>query len=74
MTDFIRIGIYLIIAGFGLAFTGSILSAGNPSFSGLIMIGPIPVAFGSSPEMTVIAMLIGLIMMFLFFRMGRRND
>ena len=67
MTDIIKLGVSLILIGFAVVFMGTILSAGNADFGGLIMIGPIPIAFGSSPEMTVIAMVIGLLLMLVFF-------
>ncbi|MGB8216538.1 MAG: DUF131 domain-containing protein [Candidatus Methanoperedens sp.] len=73
MTDFIKIGFYLILAGFALVFTGSILSARNANFAGLVMIGPIPIAFGSSPGITLIAMVVGLFLMLAYFMLGRRN-
>ena len=37
------------------------------------MIGPVPIAFGSSPVITVIAMFIGLFLMLAYFMLGRRN-
>lgn len=74
MTDIIKYGIYLIIIGFALVFIGMILSARNSGFGGLIMIGPVPVAFGTSPEITVIAMVIGLVLMLVFFMLRRKND
>ena len=73
MTDIIKIGITLILIGFALTIIGTVLSARNVSFGGLIMIGPIPIAFGTSPGVTVIAMVIGLLLMLLFFILGRRN-
>lgn len=73
MTDIIKIGFALILAGFALVFIGFILSARNANFAGLVMIGPIPIAFGSSPGITLIAMVIGLLMMLAFFMLGRRN-
>ncbi|HEY9245364.1 MAG TPA: DUF131 domain-containing protein [Candidatus Methanoperedens sp.] len=73
MTDYIRLGFFLMAAGFALVLAGALLSAGNVNFGGLIMIGPIPIAFGSSAGMTVIAMVIGLLLMFTFFILGRRN-
>lgn len=69
-----RSGILLILIG--LVLTGTILTltyAGNANFGGLIMIGPIPIAFGSSPEMTVIAMVIGFLMMIAFLLLSRRS-
>jgi uncharacterized protein (TIGR00304 family) len=69
----IEAGILFILAGFVLVFAGIILSAGDASFGGLIMIGPIPIAFGSSQEMTGMAMIIGLLLMLLFFILWRKN-
>jgi uncharacterized protein (TIGR00304 family) len=69
----IKSGIFLILIGFALVFIGTLLSAQNAAFGGLIMIGPIPIAFGSSPGITVIAMAIGLLLMLIFFILRRRN-
>ncbi len=73
MTDIIKIGFFLILMGFVLVFIGFILSARNANFAGLVMIGPIPIAFGSSPGVTLIAMVIGLLLMLAYFMVGRRN-
>lgn len=73
MTDIIKIGLALILAGFALVFIGFILSARNANFAGLVMIGPVPIAFGSSPGITLIAMVIGLLMMLAYFMLWRRN-
>jgi uncharacterized protein (TIGR00304 family) len=73
MIDVIKLGIFLILTGFALALVGAVLSASNATFGGLIMIGPIPIAFGSSPEITVVAMIIGLLLMLMFFILGRKN-
>jgi uncharacterized protein (TIGR00304 family) len=72
MTDMIKLGLYLILAGIALLLIGSLLSARRVDFGGLIMIGPIPIAFGTSPEMTVIAMAIGLVLMLLFLLLRRK--
>lgn len=69
----VKLGFFLILIGFALVFIGAIMSARNSAFGGLVMIGPIPVAFGSSPGITVIAMAIGLLLMLMFFVLGRRN-
>ncbi len=69
----IKLGISLILIGFALVFIGTLLSARNSAFGGLIMIGPIPIAFGTSTGMTVIAMVMGLLLMLVFFILGRRN-
>ncbi len=71
--NIIKFGIYLVLIGFVIVLIGMVLSAGNTSFGGLVMIGPIPIAFGSSPLITVIAMVIGLLLMIAYFIIGRRN-
>lgn len=58
----IKSGIFLILIGFALVFVGTLLSARNSGFGGLIMIGPIPIAFGSSPGITVIAIILGFLL------------
>lgn len=73
MTDIIKLGLSLILIGFALVLVGAVLSAGEASFGGLIMIGPIPIAFGSSPGITLAAMIIGLLLMVMFFMLGRKN-
>ena len=73
MTDIIKIGFSLILIGFALVFIGFILSAGSANFAGLVMIGPIPIAFGSSPGVTLIAMVIGLLLALTYFMLRRRN-
>jgi len=70
MTDIIKYGLLLILGGFALIILGT---PHNTGFGGLIMIGPIPVTFGSSPEMNVIAMVMGLLLMLAYFIIGRRN-
>jgi len=72
MTDMIKLSVTLILAGFALLLTGSLLSAEKVDLGGLIMIGPLPIAFGTSPEITVIAMAIGLVIMFMFLMLRRR--
>jgi uncharacterized protein (TIGR00304 family) len=52
--DLSQLGSLLIFIGFFLVFAGAIVSSSSSSgnFGGLVMIGPIPIAFGSSPEIT----------------------
>ena len=74
----IKIGISLILIGSFLLFIGAILSTisggQNVNFGFFGIIGLIPIGFGSSPGMTLIAMGMGLLMMILYFIFGRRND
>jgi uncharacterized protein (TIGR00304 family) len=39
----------------------------SSSFGGVLMIGPIPIVFGSSPEMAVAAMILAIALMVLSF-------
>ena len=71
--SFSKFGTVLIIIGFVSVFIGTIFSAQKANIGGLIMIGPIPIAFGTSPEFTIIAMILGILLMILFFVIGRRN-
>ncbi|MDW7731185.1 MAG: DUF131 domain-containing protein [Methanolobus sp.] len=50
----IRVGILFIVLGFILVFLGMLSSADESGgeFGGVLLIGPIPIAFGSSPEIT----------------------
>ena len=74
MKDMIKAGIALIFIGAVLLFAGMILSAQKADFAGLIMIGPVPVAFGTSPDITLAAMFLGLVLMLMFFILGRRSE
>ncbi|MFQ6054766.1 MAG: DUF131 domain-containing protein [Methanosarcinales archaeon] len=58
------IGFILIIIGFVVIGIGFLSLHGQ--FGGLIMIGPIPIAFGTSSEITVFAMGIGLAIILLY--------
>ncbi|HID26317.1 MAG TPA: DUF131 domain-containing protein [Methanosarcinales archaeon] len=62
------LGFILIIIGFvviGIGFLSE-TNLQNRQFGGLIMIGPIPIAFGTSSEITVFAMGIGLAIIILY--------
>ncbi len=75
-----NIGILLIAAGF-LLITISIIqtamqsSSGqsNTGFGGIILIGPIPIVFGSSPQMAIASMLIAIALMIISFFLLQRS-
>ena len=69
--NLIKTGAVLIIIGFAAVFIGAEFFAGKANVGRLIMIGPIPIAFGTSPELTIIAMLLGILLVVLFFMIGR---
>jgi len=75
---FIILGIALIIAGFFILFVGTLIGMENQketpreSFKGggVIMIGPIPIGFGTDKETMIIVMILAILLMiiaFLFF-------
>lgn len=68
-------GFVLILAGFVLVFLGSI---GGTSIStgGFVMIGPVPIVFGSGTNGSIVAVLavcMGLLMLFWFVLLARRT-
>lgn len=52
------IGIALIIMGFAL-----LLLSPGVSYGGVVIIGPIPIVFGNSPEITIIGIALALILL-----------
>ncbi len=73
----IRIGSYLISIGVLLLFAGFLLSVmqnGSDSgdFGGFVLIGPIPIAFGSSPGITTSMMYVGFFMFLLYLFIWRK--
>ncbi|NJE54473.1 DUF131 domain-containing protein [Thermococcus sp. 21S9] len=62
-------GIVLIFIGFLLVFLGTLISAlggGNVEGGGVIMIGPIPIVFGTSRSAVTVASVIALVLMLLW--------
>ncbi|CAB50127.1 TIGR00304 family membrane protein [Pyrococcus abyssi] len=65
-------GIIMIILGFMLVFLGTLLAAfsqpqeSNVEAGGVIMIGPIPIAFGTKRGVTI-AMILALVLMISWF-------
>lgn len=68
--DFLRVGTVVTFIGFIILFLGTILTSiqhsGNSQTGGIIMIGPIPIVFGSSPEITINMLWLGLIISILY--------
>lgn len=68
--DFLRVGTKVIFIGFIILLLGIVLTIiqhpANSQIGGLIMIGPIPIVFGSSPEITTNMLGIGLIISILY--------
>jgi uncharacterized membrane protein len=68
--DFLRAGITIIFIGFMIILSGILLTViqhpAGSQMGGVIMIGPIPIVFGSSPEITTNILVLGLIVSILY--------
>ncbi|MFP4655895.1 MAG: TIGR00304 family membrane protein [Methanohalobium sp.] len=66
----LKFGTILIFIGFFMVFLGMIFAfiqgTGQNDFGGLIMIGPVPIVFGSSPEITITMLVIGLTILIVY--------
>lgn len=67
-------GITLVLLGFILVFAGIAisLSGSGGDFGGLILLGPIPIAFGSSPEITSSMLWAGILIAIIYLAVRRR--
>ncbi len=65
--DFIFAGFILLMIGLSMIT----LSSANPEFGGIILIGPIPIIFGSSVDATISAALIGIVLLFFLLGLSR---
>ncbi|WP_460129321.1 TIGR00304 family membrane protein [Thermococcus prieurii] len=63
-------GIVLILIGFLLVFVGTLVSAfgsgGDVEGGGVVMIGPIPIVFGTNRNAVTVASIIALVLMLLW--------
>lgn len=67
---FLKLGVTMMFIGFIILLLGVIFTTlQNPTgsqFGGLIMIGPIPIVFGSSPQITTTMLGLGLLLTILY--------
>lgn len=75
--DIIRVGYYLISIGVLLLFAGFFFSTMHSDsdaggLGGLILIGPIPIAFGSSPQITTSMLYAGFFMFLIYIFIKRK--
>ncbi len=79
---FILLGIGLILAGFCILFIGTLMNiisgdgkdSGNFKGGGVIMLGPIPIGFGTDKETMLLAIILSIVLMvagFLFLKFFR---
>jgi uncharacterized membrane protein len=75
--DFLKVGITIIFVGFIILLSGIVLTIiqhpESSQMGGLIMIGPIPMVFGSSPEITTNMLGLGLIVSILYIFLWKKR-
>lgn len=68
--DLLRVGTTVTLIGFIIVLLGIVLTTlqhpANSQVGGIIMLGPIPIVFGSSPEITTNILGLGLIVSVLY--------
>ena len=63
----IMIGIVLIFMGMSML----LISQSNVKYGGIVIIGPIPIVFGSSPDMAIFSIVIAAILLILAYTFMR---
>jgi uncharacterized membrane protein len=75
--DFLRVGVTVTFVGFIILVLGIVLTIfqhpASSQMGGLIMLGPIPIVFGSSPEITTNMLGLGLIVSILYLFLWRKR-
>jgi uncharacterized protein (TIGR00304 family) len=63
------IGLSLIVMGFLVLLAGMVqeFGQGSASYGGVILVGPIPIIIGSSPQMAIISMLMAAVLMIISY-------
>ncbi len=73
--NYLTIGIILIILGFIIIVIGTLLNAGGGDGEvkggGVILIGPIPVAFGTDKRSIIIVLILAIILMLITYAVTR---
>ncbi len=66
----------LILVGIVLVFLFFVQAAmqGSAAYGGVVLIGPIPIIFGSSPQMALASMFLAAVLMALSFLLNRRQN
>lgn len=73
--DYVFVGIALVFMGLSLLALTSSISSGNVQYGGVIIIGPFPIVFGSSPSMAIFGVVFAvlvIVFMLVFMMMARR--
>ncbi len=67
-----EIGAALVSVGLLMVLTSLIQGAASGGYGGVVLIGPIPIVFGSSPGMALISMLMAVLLMIIASLLFRR--
>jgi uncharacterized membrane protein len=76
LLGFLLLGIALVFVGMAVLVVASIVLAGSGSVGGIILIGPIPIVFGSGPDagwLIAISLILTVARIALFLNMNKRS-
>ena len=69
MVDLVQVGLLLVIAGFGILvasmFTRRSREGGRVQGGGVVMVGPIPIIFGSDAKWASVAIVLAIVLIVL---------
>ena len=76
LLGFLLLGIALVFVGIAVLVVASIVLGGSGSVGGIILIGPIPLVFGSGPDarwLIIISLILTVASIVLFLIMNKRS-
>jgi uncharacterized membrane protein len=76
LLGFLLLGIALVFVGIAVLIVASIVLGGSGSVGGIILIGPIPIVFGSGPDagwLIAISLILTVASITLFLIMNKRS-
>ena len=76
LLSFLLLGITLVFVGIAVLVVASVVLGGSGNVGGVILIGPIPIIFGTGPEATwliIVSIIITVVSIILFLLMNRRK-
>ena len=76
MLGFLLLGIVLVVVGIAVLVIATLVLGGSGSVGGIILIGPIPIVFGSGPDagwLIAISVILTVASIALFLIMNKRS-
>ncbi len=64
-------GIVLVFMGISLLMISAAMHSANVQYGGVVIIGPFPIAFGSTPSMAAFAIIFGAVMLLILLTLLR---